>query len=143
MNAKEFLKSIKKLDLKMENKVMEILSLYDLVESATIAPKEINVQTSGGEDRFADTMVKIIDLKKELEDQLFQYINLKLKAIEMIDSMETDEFANILMRRYINYESWNKIAKDLGYTRQGIDYKHGKALVEFQRVLTRFDIDLQ
>ncbi len=140
MNAKQFLKSVRKLDLKIENKQMEIESLYSMLESVTVAPKEINVQTTLKIDKDSETIAKIVDLKSALEKEVQEFLKIKFQTIFLIDQLEDDEHVNILMKRYIQYEAWEDIARDLGYTRQTIDNKHGKALLEFEKLLTRFDM---
>lgn len=138
MKAKSYLQNIRKLDRRIENKKMALQSLYGLVESVTITPKEVDVMSSKNDYRFEDTMAKIVDMQKELENDINKYVDLKLNTIRMINEMENDVYAGILMRRYVNYEEWQKIADDLGYTRQGINKKHGLALLEFEKCIHEF-----
>ena len=90
------------------------------------------------ERSFEDTMAKIIDLKREIEIDISKYLEMKFMAIKLINQMENDSYAGILLRRYVNYEEWQKIADDMGYTRQGINKKHGLALLEFEKSLHEF-----
>lgn len=136
MKAKIYLQEIRKLDRKINNKQIELESLRALVTSITPTLKEVNVQSNGSQDRLGDTMVKIIDLQNEINEQIDKYVDRKLEAIRLINKLEDDVSANILIRRYINYESWETIADALHYTRQGIHKKHGQALLDFEKVYT-------
>jgi hypothetical protein len=40
------------------------------------------------------------------------------------------------------FQEWHEIADAMNYTRQTIDNKHGKALIEFEKVFTRFDMNM-
>jgi hypothetical protein len=136
MKAKAYLQRISEIDRKINKKQMILKSLYDLLYNITPKPKEINVQSSGPKNNFDDTISKIVDLQNEINKDIDNYVDMKIEAIKLIDKMSNDEYAEILIRRYINYEQWKTIAKDLGYTRQGINKKHGRALFEFQKLYT-------
>lgn len=135
MKAKAYLQEIRKLDQKIENKQMQLQSLYDLIQSVTVPIKEINVQSSGSGDSIGNTIARIIDLQKELNADIDKYVDKKLEAIRLINQLENDEYINILIRRYVKYEEWQVISGQLHYSRQAIDKKHGLALLEFEKIL--------
>lgn len=137
MQAKIYLAEIRKLDRKIDNKQLELDALKALVTSITPTMKEINVQSNGSQDRLGDTMTKIIDLQREINNKIDEYVDRKLEAMRLINKLEDDICINILIQRYINYKSWDEIAGSLSYTRQGIIKKHGKALLDFEKVYTR------
>ena len=137
MKAKEYLLRIGLLDQKIENKQLQLDSLYALAQSVTIQPKEVDVQTSGDPDKLGSTVAKIVDLQDELNRDIDRYVDMKLEAIRLLNRMESPKYANILIRRYINYEEWQEIADVLGISRQAVDKKHGLALIDFQKILDR------
>lgn len=135
MKAKAYLQEIKRLDKKIENKQMEIASLYDLIQSVTVPVKEVNVQSNGEQDKLGSGVSRIVDLQNEINADIDRYIDRKLEAIRLINRLENDDYINILVRRYVNYEEWQTIADNLHYTRQWIDKLHGRALLEFQKLI--------
>ncbi len=137
MKAKNYLLSIKQLDNKIQNKKLEIQTLYTLVESVTIKPKEVNVQTSAPEDKLADTLAKIVDMKDELQEEMNELLNIKFQTVKLIRELQDDVYVNILIRRYVKYDSWEDIALDLGFTERTVFRKHGFALIEFQKILDK------
>ena len=139
MTAKKHLQEIRRLDRKIENKKMELASMYELAQSVTATIKEFPVSASGDQDRLGATVAKIVDLQNEISADIENCAERKMDAIRMIDEIGNDEYINILVRRYVRYETWAKIADDLHYSRQAIDRKHGLALLEFQKLLTEFD----
>lgn len=136
MKAKDYLLEIRKLDRKIDNKQIELDALRALITSITPQLKEVNVQSNGSQDRLGDTMVKIIDLQNEINREIDRYVDRKLEAMRLINKLEDDISINILIQRYINYKSWDEIAESLSYTRQGVIKKHGKALIDFEKVCT-------
>lgn len=136
MRAKAFLQEIRRLDRKIENRKMEIESLYELTSSITVAPKDVNVQSGGDQDRLGSTVARIVDLQNEIAADIERLAERKIEAIRMINELDNDEFICILIRRYVRYQEWQVIADELHYSRQAIDKKHGLALSEFQKLLT-------
>lgn len=68
------------------------------------------------------------ELKKEELDAIEQYTNIR-RAIEW---MEDEEEKEILERKYLMRQTWDKIAKELGYSRITVIRKHGDALINFK-----------
>lgn len=139
LNAKRYLNRIKSIDKKVKNKKLEIQSLYDVLEQCTTHLKEVDIQTSLNTDKNAELIAQVIDLKNELVDDINELLKVKIQAIKMINALDNNEHVEILMRRYIMFQEWHEIASAMNYTRQTIDNKHGNALVEFEKVFTRFD----
>lgn len=142
MNAKKYLNRIKQIDKRVQNKKLEIQSLYDMLEQCTTHIKEVDIQTSLNTDKNAEVIAEIIDLKNELVEDINELLKIKIQTIKIINTIETDEYVEILMRRYIMFQEWHEIADAMNYTRQTIDNKHGKALIEFEKVFTRFDMNI-
>lgn len=139
MNAKKYLNQIRKIDKRIENKKLEIQSLYDALEQCTTHIKEIDIQTSLDTTKNSALVAEIVDLKNELVKDINELLKIKIQAIKYINMLDNDEYVSILMRRYVMFQEWHDIADALGWTRQTIDNKHGNALVEFEKILTRFD----
>lgn len=135
MRAKTYLHEIRKLDLKIENKQMQVQSLYDLILSIGVSMEEEKVQSSHSQDPLGNTIARIVDLQKEINADIDKYVDKKLEAIRLINTLENDESINILFRRYIKYEEWQTIADELHFSRQAIDKKHKRALAEFQKIV--------
>ncbi len=133
MKAKSYLQQIRRLDKKINNKQMQLESLQELVTNITPILKDVNVQSNASQDRLGDTMAKIIDLQNEINNEIDLYINKKLEAIKLINTIGDDVSISILTQRYINYKRWDEIADNLSYTRQGVLKKHGQALLNFEK----------
>lgn len=68
------------------------------------------------------------ELKKEMLNAVTEYENIH-KAIKKIKDEEEKE---ILERKYLMRQTWEKIAKELGYDRRTVIRKHGNALKKFE-----------
>ena len=68
------------------------------------------------------------ELKQEELDAVTEYTNIH----RAIKRMQDDEEKEILERKYLMRQTWDKIAKELGYSRITVIRKHGDALINFE-----------
>ena len=142
MTAKEFLYQGFSLDRLIQNDMLEIERLRGLAESI---PSTLiigsNVQSSVPNDRVCNTVMKIVDLSNQVDDDINEYIELKRIIRKTIKRVQNLELRLILHRRYVNLEKWEKIAVDLGYSYQWVIKLHGRGLVEFEEKNKHFLVE--
>lgn len=134
MDTKTYLHQIERLDRMIQNKLSEISQLKHIAISITIAPKEVNVQISSDKDRMGTAVAKLIDLEKETDRLVDDYIDKRKRIIEQIDSIQDTNMYHVLSERYIMRKDLSVIAVEMGYSFKQVCRIHGNALVEFERL---------
>lgn len=134
MDTKTYLHQIERLDRMIQNKLSEISQLKHIATSITIAPKEVNVQVSSNKDRMGSAVAKLLDLEKEMDRLVDDYIDKRKRIIEQIDNIEDTNMYHILSERYIMRKDLSVIAVEMGYSFKQVCRIHGNALVEFERL---------
>lgn len=134
MKTQDYLKQIERLDRMIQNKLSEINQLKHIATSMTIAPKEVNVQVSSDKDRIGTAVAKLLDLEKEADRLVNDYIDKRKRIIEQIDSIEDTNMYHVLSERYIMRKDLSVIAVEMGYSFKQVCRIHGNALVEFERL---------
>lgn len=134
MDTKKYLGQIERLDRMIQNKLSEISQLKHIATSITIAPKEVNVQTSSDKDRMGNAVAKLIDLEKETDKLVDDYIDKRKRIIEQIDSIKDTNMYHVLSERYIARKDLSVIAVEMGYSFKQVCRIHGNALAEFERM---------
>ena len=132
MNAKQYLRQLRRLNDIVQSKLDQIEALRSLAQKITYVPKTVSVQESISEDKMTELISKIVDLQKELKTDIDNLLDLKLKITHQINSLNNDDYKLLLMLRYLNFETWEEIAVEMGYTYQWIHVLHGRALKYFQ-----------
>ena len=132
MTTKEYLNQISRLNRMINNKLVEIQQLRDLACSISAINLEDRVQSSPNFDKIGSKMAKIDELEHTLDQTIDQYVDLKNKIINQIDSMEDENVYNVLFSRYIEKKSFELIAIDMEYSWRQIIRLHGKALKQFE-----------
>lgn len=128
MTAKEYLSQAYRLDQRIDSKIEQISSLNDLATKCTATISGMPHKTSSSTSTMADTVVKIIALQQEINADIDALVDLKREIITAINAVENPEFKTLLEKRYLCFESWEKIAVDMNYSIDNIFKLHKKAL---------------
>lgn len=135
MEAKQFLKQYQNILTDIRILEAQKLELENLAMSVTVSADGERVQSSGRKDRMAELAVKIADAEREIVEQRTQAFH-KLREIEqVIAQVKTSDYRKILHMRYIENQTWGKIAVSLNCSYQWVCKLHGRALLETEKVL--------
>lgn len=136
MTAKEYLGQAYRLDQRINSKLRYLESLKSLAMQVTANFTQVKV--SGGRNirgSFENTMAKIIDLEKEINQEIDHFIELKQEILNVICKLEDINYQLVLEQRYLDNKSWEDISLGLGYSRSGVFRIHSEALKEVTKVL--------
>lgn len=128
MNAKEYLKQAFYLDKRINSKLEQVESLNALATKATFTLSDMPKSPNRGTSKLEDTIVKIIDLQEEINRDIDKLVDLKKEIVRTIKKIEDKELQVVLEKRYLCFESWEKIAVEMNYSIQHIFRLHIKAL---------------
>lgn len=134
MTTKEYLSQINRLDRMIQNKLSEIYQLKTMACSVTVSNEGERVQTSSDKDRLGSAVAKIVDLEKQTDMLVDNFVNKRKHIIEQIDKIEDVNMYNVLSSRYVSRKTFDDIADEMNYSRMQINRIHGKALIEFEKL---------
>lgn len=135
MEAKAYLKQVKLYDIHIDNKLEELKRLKDMVLRITSTMKDDVVSSSGSQDKFGDTMAKIVDLQDEINKTVDSYVDLKKEIFNVIDQVEDADQLAVLCKRYLQYKTWEQIAEELHMSYRNVCYIHGRALQAVNKLI--------
>ncbi len=139
MEAKEFLRQYQNTLIDIRNMEAEALELEEMALSITVNTENERVQSSGSGDSMASLVAKICDMKIMIMDKRSLALD-KLQQVErVIAEVENKDYRQLLHRRYIEGNTWEKIAVEMNYSYQWICKLHGRALPEIERLLKAYD----
>ena len=139
MTAKEYLRQIRRIDQHIDSLIRE---REDLEKAQTfLRSPQIEgdrVQTSpSGDPPFMGYLLKWDKLTQQIGEEWDMLIELKHEAISRINSLKDSRHIDLLMRRYVRYESFEQIAVDMGYSFDYVLKIHGRALERFAEIMGR------
>jgi DNA-directed RNA polymerase specialized sigma subunit len=134
MTTKTYLQQVARLENMIQNKLSEIYKLKTMACSVTVSNESDRVQTSSDKDRLGSTVAKIVDLEEETDILVNDFLDIRKCIIRQIDSMEDNDFYNVLSLRYIGEKTFEEIAKSTNWSLRKVFMIHGQALQEFERM---------
>ena len=90
---------------------------------------------SRGTSKLEDTIVKIVDLQEEINRDIDKLVDLKAEMVGTIKQIQNKELQVILEKRYLCFETWEKIAVDMNYDIRHIHRLHNLGLKETSKLI--------
>lgn len=99
-----------------------------------LTKNEIQVDHAGNSQE--EKLIETSFLRQQVEERLASLDRADALTIEIIGTITDAEQRLILISRYILRDSWNKIERDMNYSRRSLFRLHEKALAEaYQKIL--------
>ena len=133
MTAKEYLRQLLSIERLIQVKTTERERLMALATKVTSALSDCKVETSPDNTKTQNIIIKMAELREEIEEQTSRYTSLYHKIEEEIDSMEDDRYRILLIMRYMKGASFSDIADKLGYEKRWTLVLHKRALQDFKK----------
>lgn len=140
MTGFEFLQGLKRLSLSIRSLQRTERQLQaDLYAIKT--PCYDKERVTGGQPMgTADKIARVEEVKNELHTQRVALMELKAKAIELINMIDDEDYKAVLRERYINESSWKVVAELIGKSRLWVRKRiHPEAIEAFEKVYKKFN----
>ena len=128
MTIKEYLSQAYRLDQRINNKMEQISRLHDLAINATSTIKANCVCDSENKQRMENNVVKIVDLEREITQDIDTLVELKKDIMALIKAVKNPEYQTLLELRYLCFKKWEQIALYMNYGVDNVYKIHKKAL---------------
>lgn len=135
MQAKTYLKKIKRLDSFVKAKQEELEEIRTKAESiGSIDYAADRVQTSPNPDKLTNNVINLITQQKKYEDAIESLYALKAEAEERIEGIPNDDYRLLLTLRYLRFKTFEEIAVEMEFTFQWVHELHKRALIQFEEL---------
>ena len=128
MTAKEYLSQAFHIDQRISSKLSQVMRLREAATNCTATLTDMPRPDSPSRQQMADTICKIVDLEREINEDIDRLVDLKAEARRAINAVSDPDQQLILELRYLCYKPWLEIAEAMGYSEAGVYKLHGKAL---------------
>lgn len=131
--AKDYFAQIRKTDRLIQRLKGTVATLRSGLTSQSYELKPDKVQSSGAKNPFESTMIKILDLERQITARIDELATMRNDTFSMIKNVPDLDQQNILIGRYIQLKEWDDIAAELSFSPKWVLKLHGKALLEFYK----------
>lgn len=135
MTAKEYLDRAYMVDQRINNKLALVESLRSLTEHVTVTYGGEVVSHSRNVTSLQDTIVRLMEAEEELNQAIDKLVDLKIEISNVISEVRNVNYQLILEKRYLCFQTWDQIARDLNISRRWALIQHERALGVVGKVL--------
>lgn len=128
MTAKEYLSQAYRADRMVNAKLGQVQVLRELATKASSTLSDMPHSATRNTHRMEDIIVKIVDLKDEVQADIVRLVDLKRDIMFAIKNVMNPDHQTLLELRYLCFKSWGEIAEDLRYSKDYVFELHRKAL---------------
>ena len=117
MKARERLKELYRLDLKIERERKQIEDLKQRMYTVSAPALDADrVKTSGsGDDKLLKLIASVERTTRRITRDMTKHMKLYNQIVKEINRVQDERAKTILTSRYVLYMQWDAIANDLGY----------------------------
>lgn len=133
--AKKRLKQIKWLDAQIDGLIQDLADAQAKATKVTSAISPVVVSRSTDPDQLEAGVMKIIELKKQINQKIDEFVDRKREMESIIEKVEDADQVKVLRKRYFEYKSWEQIAVEVGCKYRNVHYIHGDALKVVEALL--------
>lgn len=137
MTAKEYLRqlyitdrNIKRLEGLRKQLRDEMYSL----KSPTGSMSPDKVQTSMTGDAIERLIAKVDEAERDILRELDKQHEIRKRIVREIEAVPNEQQRDILFRRYVLFDKWERIAVDMDVSIRYVYMLHGKALKAFEKI---------
>ena len=128
MTPKEYLMQVRYIDRLVDSKLEQLARLKETATKATMTLSDMPRSDSPDLQSMETTVVKMIDLEREIDAEIDQLVDFKREVREKIDGIADLDQRLILELRYLCYKPWSEIVDEIGCSEPTVYRLHGEAL---------------
>lgn len=138
MTAKEYLNQLIAMDNRINRKQQRLATLRDVAMNTTPNYTDEAVQRTREKSPLENIMSKIVDLDREIDEDIDALVDFKAEVWDQLDKLEDETQKRILWLHYAERMSWTKVAVEMSFTTRYVYIIHKAALDELDKILKKF-----
>ena len=138
MKAKRYLQQVHKINAMIDSKTEELKELRLLANSLPSSDfsKERVQETKRHDAQFTKYVISIVDLEKEIDEELAHLVQLKKEIRDKIYQVQNHNRLLVLQYRYVELLKWEDIAERLNYSLKQTHRIHNDALTDISAFIS-------
>ncbi|MBR3333549.1 MAG: hypothetical protein IKG23_04605 [Clostridia bacterium] len=136
MNAEEFLSQAYRIDLQIQSKVDQLDRLRACAYGSGIRYGDVKVQTSGPPNHVEDSVLKIMEEERALNEEIDRLVDIKRQIREVISRVQDVTYRLLLEKRCLLFETWRKIGIDMNLSERWAQIIYREAVEVVDEILS-------
>ena len=134
MDAREYLRQIAKLDMKINIQLEDLAMLRTIAEKADSCIYGMPAQ-GGNPRKLEDVVIRIVDMEAELNRDIDRLSESRREIAKYLDRITDENCRLVLQMHYIQGYTVEEIARRMAYSRSQIYRFNREGLAELQKIV--------
>lgn len=131
MTAKQYLSRAWAIDARIDSLMETKRNLYDRLVNTTVNYNNDGTQATADPHKFDSLSV----IEDEIDRMIDQMITIKTETLAVIYKLNDWKLCEVMKRRYIDMQTFEQIAYNMGYGWRHVMRLHKKGLQEIERLI--------
>lgn len=128
MTSKEYLSQAFYINRKIDVMIKKVEEMKRSLYGKAISYENDGTQSGNHINVTETALLKVLEYEQQINAEIDRLVNLRLEIENAIMSVNDDVQREVLERRYLLFEKWEKIAVEMGITFQWAHILHKRAL---------------
>ncbi len=137
MTAKEYLNQAWNIDQRINGKLTQASRLRDMTTHITQVLSDMPKNASHDNHKMEEAVTRLMDTETEIDESIDRLVDLKIEIMNAIWQVEDVGCRLLLEQRYINFKSWEDIARDMNVSVRWVHKLHAKGLELIEKFLPK------
>lgn len=137
MTAKEFFQRNYYLEQRVNSRLRRLSDLRQLADRVTSSLGREPVSGSADVHKLDGTIAKIVDMEREINEDIDRLVDAKREAMAVIRQVEHPDQQLVLELRYLDFKSWPSIAEEMGLSPRWVQTLHERALAAVENIFSQ------
>lgn len=135
MNAEEFLSQAYRIDQQILSKVAQLDRIRACAYGSGIRFGDVKVQTSGPPNRVEESVLKIMEEERAINEEIDRLVDTKRQIREVISQVEDVTCRLLLEKRNLLFQTWIDICRDMNMSKRWAQTRYKEAVEMVQGIL--------
>lgn len=133
MTSKQYLQQAFYLDQAIDSKIEQVDAWNQLATKMTTTYSNLPKSKQYSPTSFEDTLIKIIEMQEEINQDIDRLVDLKLEIKDCILKLKDKEAQVVLEKRYLCFKKWEEIAVEMDFDTRQVFRIHNRGLQALDR----------
>ncbi|MGX7140020.1 DUF1492 domain-containing protein [Facklamia languida] len=133
MTPKQYLQQAFYLDQAIDSKIEQVDALNHLATKMTTTYSNLPKSKQYRPTSFEDTLIKIIEMQEEINQDIDRLVDLKLEIKGCILKLKDKEAQVVLEKRYLCFKKWEEIAVEMNFDTRQVFRIHNRGMQALDR----------
>ena len=137
MTTKEFFQRNYYLEQRVNSRLRRLSDLRQLAGRVTSSLGREPVSGSADVHKLDGTIAKIVDMEREINEDIDRLVDAKREAMAVIRQVEHPDQQLVLELRYLDFKSWPAIAEEMRLSPRWVQTLHERALFAVENIFSQ------